>query len=415
MYSASDNVVELTPNNFDRLVIQSDEVWLVEFYAPWCGHCQSLVPEYKKAATAMKGVVKFGAINADDHKSLGSQYGVSGFPTLKFFGANKRSPIAFQGQRTAQAMVDAALGEVRIKVNAELGSSGGSRSGGSGKGDVDDVVELTESNFDKLVLNSEDVWLVEFFAPWCGHCKNLAPEWRKAATELKGKVKLGALDATVHPTKAQEYGVQGYPTIKFFGGGRKSQSDAADYDGGRTAADIVTWAMDKYSDSIPSPDVVELTEAAVVKGSCENKALCIVSVLPHILDCDAKCRNKYLSLLKELGDKYKKRQWGWLWMEGGAQQYVEESLEIGGFGYPAMAAVNIKKMKYTTLRGSFSKDGIDEFLRDISYGRGQTAPVKGATLPKVNNIQAWDGKDGQPPVEDDIDLSDVVLDEKDEL
>lgn len=365
----------------------------------------------------MKGVVKFGAINADEHKSLGSQYGVSGFPTLKFFGANKRSPTAYQGQRTAQAMVDAALGEIRTKVNAALGGgTGGSRSGGgSGKADVDDVVELTDSNFDKLVLNSEDVWLVEFFAPWCGHCKNLAPEWKKAATELKGKVKLGALDATVHSAKAQEYGVQGYPSIKFFGGGRKSRSDATDYDGGRSAAEIVTWAMDKYSDSIPSPDVLELTEISVLKTSCENKALCIVSVLPHILDCDAKCRNKYVSLLKELGDKYKKRQWGWVWMEGGAQQYVEEALEIGGFGYPAMAAVNIKKMKYTTLRGSFSKDGIDEFLRDISYGRGQTAPVKGATLPKVNNIQAWDGKDGQPPVEDDIDLSDVVLDEKDEL
>lgn len=138
-------------------------------------------------------------------------------------------------------------------------------------------------------------------------------------------------------------------------------------------------------------------------------------MLPHILDCDAKCRNKYVSLLKELGDKYKKRQWGWLWMEGGAQQHVEEALEIGGFGYPAMAAVNIKKMKYTTLRGSFSKLGIDEFLRDISYGRGQTAPIKGATLPKVNKLQGWDGKDGQLPVEDDIDLSDVVLDEKDEL
>lgn len=64
-----------------------------------------------------------------------------------------------------------------------------------------DVIELTDENFDKIVLNSEDMWLVEFYAPWCGHCKNLAPEWATAATQLKGKVKLGALDATVNTLK----------------------------------------------------------------------------------------------------------------------------------------------------------------------------------------------------------------------
>lgn len=67
--------------------------------------------------------------------------------------------------------------------------------------DSKDVIELTDENFDKLVLGSEDMWLVEFFAPWCGHCKNLAPHWATAATELKGKVKLGALDATSNTIK----------------------------------------------------------------------------------------------------------------------------------------------------------------------------------------------------------------------
>ena len=66
-------------------------------------------------------------------------------------------------------------------------------------------------------------------------CKNLAPEWARAATELKGKVKLGVVDATVHTQLAQRYGVQGFPTIKFFPSGAKD-GQAEDYGGGRTSS-----------------------------------------------------------------------------------------------------------------------------------------------------------------------------------
>lgn len=64
-------------------------------------------------------------------------------------------------------------------------------------GSSSDVVKLTSSNFNKDVVNSADIWMVEFFAPWCGHCKNLAPEWEKAAKVLKGIVKVGAVDMDV--------------------------------------------------------------------------------------------------------------------------------------------------------------------------------------------------------------------------
>ena len=58
------------------------------------------------------------------------------------------------------------------------------------------VVKLTKDNFRKLVIDSDDLWFVEFYAPWCGHCKSLAPSWEKAAKSLKGVVKVGAVDMT---------------------------------------------------------------------------------------------------------------------------------------------------------------------------------------------------------------------------
>ena len=58
---------------------------------------------------------------------------------------------------------------------------------------------------------------------------------------------------------------------------------------------------------------------------------------------------------------------------------------------------------------------MNEFLRDISFGRGRTSPVRDGQLPKISKNAAWDGKDGELPVEEDIDLSDVDLDDKLEL
>ncbi|KAM9798214.1 protein disulfide-isomerase A6 [Neosynchiropus ocellatus] len=421
MYSSSDDVVELNPSNFNREVIQSDSLWLVEFYAPWCGHCQKLTPDWKKAATALKGIVKVGAVNADEHKSLGGQFGVRGFPTIKIFGANKNQPEEYQGGRSSQAIVDGAMNALRSlvkdRMSGKSGSSGYKQSGGSSGGGKDDVVELTDDNFDRMVLDGDDVWLVEFFAPWCGHCKNLEPEWAAAATtvkeQTKGKVRLGAVDATVHQGVSGRYGIRGFPTIKIFRPGQEPE----DYDGSRSRAGIVERAMDLYSDNAPPPELVEILSEGVLAKTCEDSQLCIIAVLPHILDTGASGRNSYLDVMMKMAEKYKKKLWGWLWTEAGAQLDLESSLGIGGFGYPAMAAINTRKMKFALLRGSFSETGIHEFLRELSVGRGSTATLGGGSMPKIHSVEAWDGNDGQLPVEEEYDLSDVDLDDldKDEL
>lgn len=120
-----------------------------------------------------------------------------------------------------------------------------------------DVVILDPENFDSEIASS-GITLVEFFAPWCGHCKALAPNYEKAATELKGSAKLGSVDCTIHRDLCSRFGVQGFPTLKIFRQGGDI-SKPSEYQGGRTASEIV-----KYMKKQSEPAYVTLSSAADV-------------------------------------------------------------------------------------------------------------------------------------------------------
>lgn len=73
----------------------------------------------------------------------------------------------------------------------------------------------------------------------------MAPEWAEMATDLKGEIKVGKVDATQHPSLASRFGVSGYPTIKFFPSGKKTDSDAIPYEGGRSASALAEWGREQ--------------------------------------------------------------------------------------------------------------------------------------------------------------------------
>ncbi|KAG5489874.1 hypothetical protein GH5_00757 [Leishmania sp. Ghana 2012 LV757] len=98
-----------------------------------------------------------------------------------------------------------------------------------------EVQVATQSNFDDVV--SGDLTLVKFYAPWCGHCKTLAPEFVKAAEMLTGVAKLAEVDCTKEEALAHKYEVKGFPTLIMFRGGEKVKN----YEGPRTAAGIVAF------------------------------------------------------------------------------------------------------------------------------------------------------------------------------
>jgi len=126
-----------------------------------------------------------------------------------------------------------------------------------------DVLEFTDADFKDKVAE-HDIILVEFFAPWCGHCKRLAPEYEKAATALKDNeppVALAKVDCTANTAVCGEHGVSGYPTLKIFRGGEKSD----DYNGPRDADGIV-----KYMRSKAGPSSREIKSVADVEKFIDN-------------------------------------------------------------------------------------------------------------------------------------------------
>ena len=108
--------------------------------------------------------------------------------------------------------------------------------------DESHVLSLTNVTFDDAIKNNKHL-LVKFIAPWCGHCKALAPAYAAAAKQLAesgSEIKLASVDATIEQDLAQKYDVKGYPTIKFF-----SDGTTLEYTGGRTEDDIINWLKKK--------------------------------------------------------------------------------------------------------------------------------------------------------------------------
>jgi protein disulfide-isomerase A6 len=153
---------------------------------------------------------------------------VQGYPTIKLFAKNSAKGSDYQGERTADAITrfveEQGVRRVGSKTN---------------------VVSLSPADFDAVVNTPEGARktsvLVKFFAPWCGHCKHLAPEYEKAAKVFArdaAEVVLAEVDCDAHGKLCEKFGVSGYPTLKWF---PKGGADVVEYEGGRTVQDIVDF------------------------------------------------------------------------------------------------------------------------------------------------------------------------------
>lgn len=219
---------------------------MIMFYAPWCGYCKTLKPEYVSAAAELKGESLLAAIDVSKpgNSKIRQLYNITGFPTLLYYEKGQYK-LPYNGENKKQAIVDfmkdptSAMQQKKKEVVDESWP------------EDSDVVHLTVGNFEETLSNVKKA-LVVFYAPWCGHCKRIKPEFEKAAKRIKSeKIDgiLAAVDATKQPDLASRFGVKGYPTLKYFSKG-EYKFDASH---ARQEDQIISFIKDPQEPPPPPP------------------------------------------------------------------------------------------------------------------------------------------------------------------
>eukprot|EP00727_Mastigamoeba_balamuthi_P013130 m51a1_g844 putative Protein disulfide-isomerase (306) ;mRNA; r:769679-770789 len=242
-------------------------VWLVKFYAPWCGHCKKLAPTWEELAARAHGTqLHVAEVDCTASKTVCKDHGVRGYPTVKLFDAG--AVTDFQGRREVKAFIEFAIDKAKsadlsalkepaaapkspeepiraesvpvksveeaqrlLRARREQQQQQQPQEHRQQEWSGNDVVVLTKSNFDGETR--EGLWMVMFYAPWCGHCKRLAPTWEElaAAQKVAGKFRVAKVDATAETDLANRFSVSRFPTVLLIRNGQ-----ATPYEGERTIA-----------------------------------------------------------------------------------------------------------------------------------------------------------------------------------
>jgi len=233
---ATTGALELTEENFKEQILLRDH--FVKFYAPWCGHCQKLAPTWDALAKTVGGdTVTIGKVDCTQHRTLCNEFDVKGYPTLLWL-KNGKSVEKYQGSRS--------LEDLKSFVDRMKGSSKEESKDQAAKDEkappvaaVSSVVALTESNFETSIESG--IAFVKFYAPWCGHCKRLAPTWEELGTKFSNNpaIKIAKVDCTDGTNRqlCANQEVKGFPTIFLYSNGIKLD----EYDGNRSLDDMFSF------------------------------------------------------------------------------------------------------------------------------------------------------------------------------
>jgi len=255
MAHASD-VVVLDEANFDEATAQGD--WLLEFYAPWCRHCKDLQPTWEDLATQAKAKgLHVGKVDCTENKGLATRIAIRGFPTI-FFLKDKQL-YHYKGDRKVTNFLKFALEDGYKAVDPSPLASPATDEPQTAQSEVETkgASEVTTGTGEVQILNTGNFtlatgggkWFIKFYAPWCGHCKNLAPTWAELARELQGKANVAKVDCTVERLICELFEVRGYPTLKYFSG----DGLVREYTGVRQVSELANFVANGYQEAAGKP------------------------------------------------------------------------------------------------------------------------------------------------------------------
>ncbi|VDM24465.1 unnamed protein product [Toxocara canis] len=207
----SPSVQELSEADFNNLVSGRSEgtIWLVDFFAPWCGPCQELAPEFRRLARSVhqrSQAVQFGTVDCDAYRQLCTGNGINSYPTIRLFPSD-----------LSQMSIDYPVNWWRDHDSMQRWLSEF----------LPSKVTKMANDFYSKVLDDNEPWLVDFFAPWCGHCIQFAPVFEQVAEVLDGRVKLAKVDCDQWPGVCQSANIRAYPTVRLYTGVREGIRQSA--------------------------------------------------------------------------------------------------------------------------------------------------------------------------------------------
>ncbi|CAK7230909.1 hypothetical protein SCUCBS95973_007731 [Sporothrix curviconia] len=207
LYEKGSPILQITnKKQLNELINTSNHTSIVEFYAPWCGHCKNLKGDYEKAARSLAGMVNVAAVNCDETRELCSSMGVQGFPTLKIVRPSKtpgRKPVIedYQGQRTAGSIVDSLTSQMN-----------------------NHVVKVTDATLDAFLAANEGPKALLFTEKG-----TTAPTTKALATDFLGALSLGQVRSKEKVT-VDKYGVTKFPALVLLPAGDDGKEPVV-YDG----------------------------------------------------------------------------------------------------------------------------------------------------------------------------------------
>ena len=177
LYESSSAVIQYEKTSEFKAAVSKKGLTMVQFYAPWCGHCKQFSPIYQQIASMFEGIIDFVAVDTDGPlKRLMGEYNVQGFPTMKLFVDGKVEPIETRDPNDLVNLLLKRMNDV-IQQRADDIMTGGNKDSASGRSSSSSgsnsnshkakgVMELTAQTFDKHVYQNPSVVAVAFIAPW---------------------------------------------------------------------------------------------------------------------------------------------------------------------------------------------------------------------------------------------------------